>query len=106
MVLDILKEILRDFLPAVANAQQKPSDKATVNKVIPPADAALSALNAVLVSSAVDPEDRILPSSPFLSIVLVPQFSFTRLFSWYSLRLIRSYFGSNHSRSANIAGRE
>ena len=46
-------------MPAVAQAQQKPQDKATVNKVIPPADAALSALNAVLAASNVASDDRI-----------------------------------------------
>jgi hypothetical protein len=55
----LYSELLKDFLPAVANAQQKPTDKATVQKVIPPADAALSALNSVLAASSVPSDDRI-----------------------------------------------
>jgi hypothetical protein len=65
-----LDKILRDFLPAVANAQEKPRDKATVQKVVPPADAALAALNSVLAASSVSADDRVLSAATAAAVLM------------------------------------
>lgn len=54
-----IPEVLKNFLPAVAAAQKSPNDRGTVEKVSPPAEAAINALNSILAVSSLPADDSI-----------------------------------------------